>query len=71
MPDGRPIQGLYAGHVDWYVDYSHGIRLMSNEVMVDNQPMLTAEVLKDPDLCGLLSNEGTLDLTELRKAAQW
>ena len=25
-PDGRPIQSLYVGHVDWYVDYSHGVR---------------------------------------------
>jgi len=71
MPDGRPIQGLYAGHVDWYVDYSHGIRLMSNEVIVDNRPMGLAELLKDPDLCALLSNEGTLDLTQLRKGSQW
>ena len=70
-PDGRPIQGFYAGHVDWYVDYSHGIRLMSKEVIVDGRPMGLAEVLKDPDLCALLSNEGTLDLAELRKGAQW
>ena len=71
MPDGQPIQGLYAGHVDWYVDYSHGIRLMSNEVIVDGHPMSLIEVLKDPDLCMLVSNEGVLDLAELRKAAQW
>ncbi len=71
MPDGRPIQGLYAGHVDWYVDYSHGIRLMSNEVIVDGRSMKLAQVLKDPELCMLFSNEGMLDLSELRKAAQW
>ncbi len=71
MPDGRPIQGLYAGHVDWYVDYSHGIRLMSNEVIIDGLPMRLTEVLKDPDRCMLFSKEGVLDLPELRKAAQW
>ncbi len=71
MPDGRPIQGLFAGHVDWYVDYSHGIRLMSKLVMVDGRPMDLSEVLNDPDLCALLSNEGTLDLVELRRLAQW
>ncbi len=31
-PDRRPIQPLYVGHVDWYVDYSHGIRLMSDQI---------------------------------------
>ncbi len=71
MQDGRPIQPTYAGHVDWYVDYSHGIRLMSNEVIVDGRPMKLADVLKDPDLCILLSNEGVLDLMELRQASQW
>lgn len=23
--DSKPIQPLYTGHIDWYVDYSHGI----------------------------------------------
>ncbi len=71
MLDGRPIQGLYAGHVDWYVDYSHGIRLMSNEVLVDDRLMELSDVLNDPELCSLLSNEGTLDPVEIRMAAQW
>ena len=26
--DGKPIQPLYTGHVNWYVDYSHGVRLV-------------------------------------------
>jgi hypothetical protein len=37
--DGRPIQPLYTGHVDWYVDYSHGIRLVNRTIYVDNMPM--------------------------------
>ncbi len=32
---GRPIQNVYAGHIDWYVDYSHGIRLMSKTARLD------------------------------------
>ena len=44
---------------------------MSNEVIVDGRSMKLAEVLKDPGLCMLLSNEGVLDLAELRNAAQW
>ena len=44
---------------------------MSNEVIVDGRSMKLAQVLKDPDLCVLFSNEGVLDLPELRQAAQW
>ena len=59
-PDGKPIQPLYVGHVDWYVDYSHGIRLMSQRIIVDGQPMQVRNVLKDKDLSALLSNEGPI-----------
>jgi hypothetical protein len=33
--DGKPIQPVYAGHVNWYVDYSHGIRLIAKKVKMD------------------------------------
>jgi len=56
-PDGRSIQPVYSGHVDWYVDYSHGIRLMNNQVSVDGKLMLVSEVLKHPVLYRLLSDE--------------
>ena len=46
---------------DWHVDYSHGIRLMSQRMIVDGQPMQVSDVLKDKDLCVLLSNEGPID----------
>jgi hypothetical protein len=26
---------VYAGHVNWYVDYSHGIRLIAKQVKMD------------------------------------
>lgn len=70
-PNGRPIQPLYVGHVDWYVDYSHGIRLMADQMIVDGRSLAVSEVLKDPRLCVLLSNEGPLNPTELRQAAEW
>jgi hypothetical protein len=38
-PDGNPIQPLYTGHVNWYVDYSHGIRLVYRTIYVDKKPM--------------------------------
>ena len=33
--EGKPIQPVYAGHVNWYVDYSHGIRLIAQKVKID------------------------------------
>jgi hypothetical protein len=56
-PDGKPIQPVYSGHVDWYVDYSHGIRLINNQVLIDGQPALLSEVLKHPVLFRIFSNE--------------
>jgi hypothetical protein len=35
--DGNPIQPVYAGHVNWYVDYSHGIRLVAQKVKVNGR----------------------------------
>ncbi len=70
-PDGRPIQPLYVGHVDWYVDYSHGIRLMADQVLVENRVLSASHVLQDPRLHVLLSSEGPLDPAALRKAAGW
>jgi len=56
-PDGKPIQPVYSGHVDWYVDYSHGIRFINNQVLIDGKPALFSEVLKDPVLYRIFSNE--------------
>lgn len=33
--DDTPIQPVYAGHVNWYVDYSHGIRLIAKKIKMD------------------------------------
>ncbi len=70
-PDGRAIQSLYVGHVDWYVDYSHGVRLMADQMLVDGESRKVVEVTKDPQLCVLLSNEGPMNSLDLRRAAQW
>ena len=58
-PDSKPIQPVYSGHVYWYVDYSHGIRLMNNQVLIDGKPCLLSSVLKDPVLYKIFSNEST------------
>ena len=62
QPDGRPIQPLTIVHADTYVDYSHGVRLMSRLVIVDNHPRTVLDVLKDNALCALLSDEGPLKI---------
>jgi hypothetical protein len=59
-PEGKPIQPLYVGHTDSHVDYSHGIRLMSRTIIVDDRPMDVRDVLKDKELSLLVSNEGPI-----------
>ncbi|MBL7965909.1 MAG: hypothetical protein JNK09_02855 [Prolixibacteraceae bacterium] len=67
-PDGKPIQPVYSGHVDWYVDYSHGIRLINNQVLIDGKVALISEVLKHPVLYRIFSNEaGPTEQSEYRK----
>ena len=36
-PDGRPIQPLSGVHGAGYVDYSHGVRLINREIMIDGK----------------------------------
>ncbi|MBK8975651.1 MAG: hypothetical protein IPM29_06970 [Planctomycetes bacterium] len=57
-PNGVPIQPLYGGHVDFYADYSHGVRLVRSRVTVDGAATTIAAVLADPVLHPLLSDEG-------------
>ncbi|MDP2337661.1 MAG: hypothetical protein Q8N05_14700 [Bacteroidota bacterium] len=56
-PGGKPIQPVYSGHVNWYVDYSHGIRLINNQVLIDGKPALFSDVLKHPVLYRIFSDE--------------
>jgi hypothetical protein len=59
--DGQPIQPLYTGHVNWYVDYSHGIRLVYRTIYVDKKPMDYIDVMKDNTLKALLCDEEFCD----------
>jgi hypothetical protein len=56
-PDGKAIQPLYAGHVNWYVDYSHGIRLVFRTIWVNGKPLDYTTVLQDARLHPLLCDE--------------
>lgn len=59
--DGKPIQPVHTGHVNWYVDYSHGIRLVYRQVKLGNKWIDYTEVLRDPKLRLLLSDEESSD----------
>lgn len=61
----RPIQSLSTVHGARYADYSHGVRLVSTTVLVDGIPMSIFDVLEDPKLAGLLSDEGVIRAREL------
>lgn len=60
-PDGKPIQPLYTGHVNWWVDYSQGIRLIYRKIKVDNRWIDYIDVLKDKTLQRLLCDEEFCD----------
>ena len=55
--DGKPIQPLYTGHVNWYVDYSHGIRLIHKKVKVNNQWMRYEQIMQDSIMKQLICEE--------------
>lgn len=59
--DGKPIQPLYTGHVNWYVDYSHGIRLVYRKIKIDGKWKDYTDILKDPVLQKLICNEEDCD----------
>ncbi|MDZ4796088.1 MAG: hypothetical protein SGI83_17540 [Bacteroidota bacterium] len=59
--NGEPIQPLYTGHVNWWVDYSQGIRLVYRKIKVNGTWMDYIAVLKDPRLQKLLCDDGFCD----------
>jgi len=58
--NGEPIQPLYTGHVNTYVDYSHGVRLVRRVMNVAGEATTVDAVLADPNLAALLSDEGVI-----------
>ena len=59
-PTGTPIQPLSTVHGACYADYSHGIRLVSGTALVDGQLRSVTEMLQDPVLAKVLSDEGPI-----------
>jgi len=59
--DGTPIQPVYTGHVDWYVDYSHGFRLVQQMIYINGAPMHYIDVMKHPLYSRLICDEEDCD----------
>ena len=57
---GQPIQPLTTVHVNTYVDYSHGVRLVKREMEFDGRPMAFDAIVQDDVLCSLISDEGVI-----------
>ena len=60
-PWHRAIQHLYTRHTNRWVDYSHGIRLISNNVILNGKSMQLSEIFQDPMTSMLISKEGVVN----------
>lgn len=63
-PDGKAIQPLYNGHKYDWVDYSHGIRLIQNQVYLNGCKTTIKKILKSKKLNVLLSDEGIISVSK-------
>ncbi len=57
---GTPIQPLSWVHENTYADYSHGIRLVQSQMLLDGVTTTVESVWAHPTLCALLSDEGVV-----------
>jgi hypothetical protein len=57
---GDPIQPLSTVHRADYADYSHGIRLVSDTCWINGKPRSIYDVLNDPQIAEVLSDEGAI-----------
>jgi hypothetical protein len=60
---GNPIQPVYNGHGQNYVDYSHGIRFVHSVLLVNNREYRIEEVLRSKQWCDIISNEGRIEIS--------
>jgi hypothetical protein len=58
--ENHPIQPVYNGHIDAYVDYSHGVRFISEAAFLNGNPIQVIDILMDQVLSAILSNEGVI-----------
>lgn len=61
---GNPIQPLSNVHADTYMDYSHGMRFIQNNVLYNGTPTTVKAILQSSTLNPLLSDEGVINPPE-------
>ncbi|MBI3519049.1 MAG: T9SS type A sorting domain-containing protein [Bacteroidetes bacterium] len=61
---GNPIQPLSNVHADTYMDYSHGMRFIQNDVIYNGIPTTVKAILQSSTLNPLLSDEGVINPPE-------
>lgn len=59
--DGKAIQPVYNKHTNIWADYSHGVRLVMEDAILDGKKIKLSHLLKDPVLHVLVSDEGIID----------
>jgi hypothetical protein len=57
-PDGSVVQSLSLVHGESYADYTHALRLVARTASLDGKPVDLVDVLTDPKLSSLISDEG-------------
>src|SRR5215475_12926788 len=60
VSSGHPIQTLSLWHGKHYADYSHGVRLVSEIVLVNGMQRSLHDVMSDPKLAPIVSGEGPI-----------
>ena len=68
---GHPIQPLSTVHGARYVDYSHGVRLVSTTVVVNGRPRSIYDALQDAHIAPVLSREGVTQRSLGLDASAW
>ena len=59
--NGKAIQPVYNKHTNTWADYSHGVRLVLNKVLLNGKKTTLKKILSDSILNSLLSDEGKID----------
>jgi hypothetical protein len=59
--EGDPIQPLCTVHGARYADYSHGVRLVWDQVWIEGRLQPILDVLADPELAPVLTFEDTIE----------
>ena len=59
--NGKAIQPIYNKHSNTWADYSHGVRLIQNKILINGKRTTIQKVVADPKLHQLLSDEGVIE----------